>query len=104
MHSANVTLNGKKLAVLPGPGFSYILGKKQLKANNSLVIEVSNLMANRIAWMDRNGIPWKKFYNINMAARLKENNRNGVFDASAWKVVESGLPGPVTLTPLKKTR
>lgn len=104
LHSANVTLNGKKLAVLPGPGFSYILGKKQLKANNSLVIEVSNLMANRIAWMDRNGIPWKKFYNINMAARLKENNRNGIFDASAWKVVESGLPGPVTLTTLKKTR
>ncbi len=104
LHSANVTLNGKKLAVLPGPGFSFIIDRKLLKANNSLLIEVSNLMANRIAWMDRNGVPWKKFYNVNMAARLKENNRNGLFDASAWKVVESGLPGPVTITPLKKTR
>ena len=103
-HSASVTLNGKKVAVLPGPGFSVIIGKKLLKANNSLLIEVSNLMANRIAWMDRNGVPWKKFYNVNMAARLRENNKNGVFDASAWEPLESGLPGPVTITPLKKVR
>ncbi len=102
--SASITLNGNKVAVLPGPGYSVIIGKKMLKANNSLMIEVSNLMANRISWMDRNGVEWKKFYNVNMAARLKENNKNGVFDASAWKPVESGLPGPVTITPLKKVR
>jgi hypothetical protein len=41
---------------------------------------------------------------VNMAARLRENNKNGVFDASAWKPVESGLPGPVTITPLKRAR
>ena len=103
-HSANITLNCNKVAVLPGPGFSVVISKKLLKANNSLLIEVSNLMANRIAWMDRNGVRWKKFYNINMAARLRENNKNGVFDASEWKPVDSGLPGPVTITPLKKTR
>lgn len=103
-HSASVTLNGNKVAVLPGPGFSFIIGKKLLKSNNSLLIEVSNLMANRIAWMDRNNVLWKKFYNVNMAARLRENNKNGVFDASAWKPVESGLPGPVTITPLKRAR
>ena len=101
-HSASVILNGNEVAVLPGPGFSFIIGKKLLKANNSLIIEVSNLMANRIAWMDRNGIPWKKFYNVNMAARLKENNKNGIFDASHWEPVESGLSGPVTITPVKK--
>jgi len=39
-------------------------------------------MANRIAYMDRNKIEWKKFYNVNMAARLKQNTLNGVFDAS----------------------
>lgn len=103
-NSASVTLNGNKVAILPGPGFSVVIGKKLLKANNSLLIEVSNLMANRIAWMDRNGLQWKKFYNINMAARLRENNKNGVFDASAWEPLESGLPGPVTITPLKKLR
>lgn len=103
-NSASVTLNGSKIAVLPGPGFSVVISKKLLKANNSLLIEVSNLMANRIAWMDRNGVQWKKFYNINMAARLRENNKNGVFDASAWEPLESGLPGPVTITPMKKVR
>jgi len=103
-NSASVMLNGNKVAVLPGPGFSVVIGKKLLKANNSLLIEVSNLMANRIAWMDRNGVQWKKFYNVNMAARLRENNKNGVFDASAWEPLESGLPGPVTITPLKKIR
>lgn len=103
-HSASVTLNGEKVAVLPGPGYSFIIGRKLLKTNNTLLIEVSNLMANRIAWMDRNGLPWKKFYNVNMAARLRENNKNGIFDASDWKPVESGLPGPVKITPLRKAR
>ena len=102
-HSANVTLNGKELAVLPGPDFSIVIGKKLLKANNSLLINVSNLMANRIAWMDKNGIQWKKFYNVNMAAGLKQNSKNGLFDASAWEPMESGLIGPVTLTPVMKT-
>jgi len=103
-HSANVTLNGKELAVLPGPDFSVVIGKKLLKANNSLLINVSNLMANRIAWMDKNGILWKKFYNVNMAARLKQNSKNGLFDASGWEPMESGLIGPVTLTPVKKVK
>ena len=103
-HSASVTLNGKEIAILPGPDFSVVIGKKLLKANNSLLINVSNLMANRIAWMDKNGIQWKKFYNVNMAARLKQNTKNGLFDASAWEPMESGLIGPVTLTPVKKAR
>jgi hypothetical protein len=54
--------------------------------------------------MDRNKIEWKKFYNVNMAARLKENNKNGIFDASAWLPRESGLIGPVTITAIVKTK
>ncbi len=100
--SAKVILNGKTVATLIGPDFRVVLDKKQVKAKNNLEIVVSNLMANRIAYMDRNGIAWKKFYNVNMAARLKENNRNGIFDASAWEPMESGLKGPVTITGMKK--
>ena len=100
--SANVTLNGKELAVLIGPGYRIIINKKLVKPVNTLEIKVSNLMANRIAYLDRNNIPWKKFYNINMAARLKQNSRNGLFDASAWEPMESGLLGPVTLTPMRE--
>lgn len=95
--SARVSLNGQEIAVLTGPHFTVNIDGKLLKKNNRLEIKVSNLMANRIAWMDRNNIEWKKFYNINFAARLKENNKNGIFDASHWKPLESGLVGPVRL-------
>ena len=70
---------------------------------NNLKIQVSNLMANRIAYMDRKKIPWKKFYNINFPARKRENRDNsGLFNASSWVPVESGLIGPVNLIPSKR--
>jgi hypothetical protein len=75
-----------------------------MKPTNTLEIRVSNLMANRIAYLDRNNIPWKKFYNVNMAARLRQNTKNGIFDASAWEPRESGLIGPVSLTALRKMK
>jgi hypothetical protein len=99
--SARVIINGKEQTVLIGPRFTVIIGEKDLKSKNSLEIEVSNLMANRVAYLDRNNIQWKKFYNINMAARMRENTKNGIFDASEWPPRESGLLGPVTITPLK---
>jgi len=99
--SAKIFLNGKEVTTLIGPHYRVTISRKLLKSENNLEIHVSNLMANRIAYMDRNELPWKIFYNINMAARLKENNKNGLFDASAWKPLPSGLTGPVTLTPLR---
>jgi hypothetical protein len=99
--SARISLNGKEVGVLIGPDFKIILDKKQLKKQNTFEIKVSNLMANRIAYMDRNNIEWKKFYNVNMAARMRQNTKNGVFDASSWQPRESGLIGPVTIAPLK---
>ncbi len=102
--SANITLNGKELGILIGPDYQITIDKKQLESKNTLEIKVSNLMANRIAYMDKNNIPWKKFYNVNMAARLKQNTKDGIFDASAWEPRESGLIGPVTLTPVKKAK
>jgi hypothetical protein len=102
--SATVILNGKDLGSLIGPDFQIILGKKQLKKKNTLEIKVSNLMANRIAYMDRNNIPWKKFYNINFAAKFRQNTKDGIFDASSWQPRESGLLGPVTITPMKVVR
>jgi hypothetical protein len=99
--SARVSVNGTEAGVLIGPDFQLIIDKKQIKAANRLDIKISNLMANRIAYMDRNNIEWKKFYNINMSARMRQNTKNGVFDASAWPPRESGLFGPVTITPVK---
>ncbi len=100
--SARVTLNGKEAGILIGPDYQLIVEKKALRARNTLEVKVSNLMANGIAYMDRNNIKWKKFYNINMAARLRQNTKNGIFDASAWEPRESGIIGPVTITAVKK--
>jgi hypothetical protein len=99
--SARVMLNGKEIAVLIGPGFKVVIDNKQLKSSNTLEVRVSNLMANRISFMDRNNIEWKKFYNVNFNARMPQNTKNRIFDASSWQPKDSGLLGPVTITPMK---
>jgi hypothetical protein len=97
--TAEVLLNGKRLATLVGPNFKLLVSSSDLKQNNKLEIVVANLMANRISYMDKNNLPWKIFYNTNMPARRRENlGKNGLFDASSWKPLPSGLLGPVTLT------
>lgn len=99
--SARVTLNGQDLGTLIGPVYKRYIDQNLMKDTNELNIEVANLMANRIAYLEREGIPWKKFYNINMSAREAENrNEHGLFDASGWEPRASGLMGPVTLTPV----
>ena len=100
--SARVQLNGQNLGTLIGPAYQIYIPKNQLKASNTLTVSVSNGMANRIIDMDRTGQEWKKFYNVNMAARLKENRGDdGLFTAAKWTPVESGLLGPVTLAPVQ---
>lgn len=99
--TAEIILNGKKIATLIGPVFQCSVPSSVFHQTNKLEIIVANLMANRIAYMDRNNIPWKIFYNTNMPARRRENVKNGLFDASAWKPLPSGLSGPVTLTAIK---
>lgn len=99
--TAEVLLNGKRIGTLIGPTFQLIINDADLKTTNKLQILVSNLMANRISYMDKNHLPWKIFYNINMPARKAANSKNGLFDASGWSPLLSGLLGPVSLTPLK---
>lgn len=98
--SARVTLNGRELGTLFDAPYRINLPADSLQARNTLEIEVANLMANRIADLDRRGVPWKNFHNINMPAR-RGNNRgpDGNFSAARWEPLESGLIGPVTLTP-----
>jgi hypothetical protein len=99
--TAEIWLNGTKITTVIGPTYTVMIPAEKLLAENKLEVVVANLMANRIAHMDRNHIPWKIFYNTNMPARKKENSKQGLFDASEWKPLPSGLAGPVTLTPLK---
>jgi post-segregation antitoxin (ccd killing protein) len=100
--SARVSLNGKELATLISSPYRVRIPKELLKEKNTLEIEVSNLMANRIADMDRRNVNWKKFYNVNFPARRPENRgADGLFNAAKWLSKDSGLIGPVTLTPLE---
>ena len=92
-------------APLIGPAFRLTLDQSDLAAANVLEIHVSNLMANRIAALDKAGVRWRKFYNVNFPARLPANRGpDGLFSAAAWEPLDSGLLGPVTLTPLESPK
>jgi hypothetical protein len=96
--SARVWLNGKDLDVLWSVPFEVKVGPYLQEGENTLKVEVANLMANRIRYMDREGIPWRIFHEINFV-----NIRYQPFDASGWEVMKSGLAGPVRLIPALTT-
>jgi alpha-L-rhamnosidase len=99
--SARVRLNGRDLGTIIGPSFDIAIDAGHLAAVNTLEVHVTNLMANRIAALDKGGVGWKKFYNINFPARLPENRGpDGLFTAAKWAPLDSGLLGPVQLSPL----
>ncbi len=93
--SARVSLNGKKLAILINPPYRVKLDWLQ-PAKNRLEVEVTNTAANRIRDLDRRGVAWRVFHDINFV-----NIDYKPFDASNWPLHESGLLGPVKLIPLK---
>ena len=100
--TASVWLDGEYLGTLFKQPFAVTLSREQVQTGGRLTVKVSNSMENRIAWMDRNGKPWKIFYNANMQARLpQDRGADGYFTAAGWDTVDSGLLGPVTLTPMK---
>jgi hypothetical protein len=96
--SARVKLNGHELGALWCAPFRETVGEWLRPGKNRLEVEVTNLAANRIADFDRRKVNWKYFYDINVASK-----RYRSLDASDWPLFDSGLLGPVTLTPLKKT-
>lgn len=103
--SARVRLNGQDLETLIGPRFRLIVTPDRLRASNLLEVTVTNLMANRVAALERSGVPWKTFYNVNFPARFPENRGpDGLFSAVKWEPLDSGLLGPVVITPLRMTR
>jgi hypothetical protein len=92
--SARIWLNGKALGCLWSVPFITETGAL-VPGENTLEIEVTNLSANRLRDLERRGVEWKIFYEINMVNRHYEE-----FDATVWDPMPSGLLGPVTLTPL----
>ena len=92
--SARVRLNDQDLGTLITPPFRAVTGPLKPKGN-VLEVEVTNLSANRIRDLDRRGVKWKNFHDINIVGLDYKP-----FDASNWPLADSGLLGPVTLTPV----
>lgn len=91
--SARIHLNGDYVGTLWSFPYNIPVGKYLKRGENIIEIEVTNLSANRLRSLDKEGVDWQKFLFID--AYAKE------FDASSWSLMESGLIGPVTLTPQK---
>lgn len=90
--SARVWINGRYIGCawcLP-----YILDCQDAlhAGRNTLRIDVTNLPANRIAAMDRKGIKWRKFNEINI---VDLNYKKTTYEH--WAPVKSGLNSNVTL-------
>jgi hypothetical protein len=95
--SARVTLNGQPVGAAISTPYAVQIPADLLRAEgNKLEIEVTNLSANRIRDLDKRGVDWKYFRDINIV-----NIDYKKFDASTWDVVDSGLIGPVRLVSLK---
>lgn len=95
--SARVWLNGSAVATLWCRPFQTLVGQWLQPGLNRLEVEVTNLAANRIADLDRRGVRWKSFYDINIV-----NRQYRPLDASTWPPFDSGLLGPVSLQALQR--
>ncbi len=92
--SARVWINGQEAGTAWSIPYRLRIGKFLRPGRNTLRIEVANLMANRIRYMDWNGIEWKKFHDANIVdINYKPLN------AANWKVQPSGLGGTVRIIP-----
>jgi hypothetical protein len=78
------------------PPYEVHVGRFLKPGPNTLEVEVTNLAANRIADLDRRGVQWKAFHEVNFV-----NRDYKPFDASKWPLRDSGLLGPVRLILMK---
>lgn len=95
--SARVYINGTFVGCAWAVPF--MLDCKSLfhKGKNELRVEVTNLPANRIAHLDRQGYQWRKFKEINIVDINYKKT-----DYSSWTPVPSGLNSSVRLIHSKK--
>ena len=91
--SARVSLNGEHVATLFTPPYTVVLSNLK-PTGNLLDIEVTGVAANRVRDLDRRGVEWRIFEDINFVGIGYKP-----FDASRWPVRPQGLVGPMTLTP-----
>ena len=92
--SARVYINGQFIGCAWAVPFILDCRNTLRKGKNELRIEVTNLPANRIADLDRRGVKWRKFNEINV---VDLNYKRTTYEH--WAPVPSGLRTPVRLIP-----
>jgi hypothetical protein len=97
--TARVRLNGHDVTTAWSVPFRVRVGEFLKPGRNVLELDVTNLAANRIRYMDQQKVNWKIMREINFV-----NINYRPFDASGWALMPSGLLGPVTLTPLRAAK
>ncbi|KOS08228.1 glycoside hydrolase [Flavobacterium akiainvivens] len=96
--SARVIVNGQDAGIIWSVPFELNIGKYLKAGQNTIEIEVCNLMANRIRYMDQKKMEWRKYHEINFV-----NIHYKDFDASGWEVMPSGLEN-VSVVPVKLSK
>jgi hypothetical protein len=93
--TARVKVNGTEAGTLWAVPYKLSIGKYLKNGKNTLEIEVTSLPANHIAEMDRKGINWRIFKEINLVDINYKKTGYG-----NWATMPAGLNGDVTLIPV----
>ncbi|MBQ8672523.1 MAG: glycosyl hydrolase family 2 [Bacteroides sp.] len=93
--SARVRINGQEVATLWTVPYRCLIGRYLRPGANTIEVEVTNLPANRVADLDRRGVQWRIFKEINLVDLNYKKTGYG-----HWQPVASGLIGPVRITPV----
>lgn len=91
--SAKIWINGEYTGNIWSIPYQLDISEQLKDGRNSIKIEVANLMANSIRYLDRNGIEWRNYHEINFV-----NIDYKPFDASNWKTMPSGIDGKILIS------
>ncbi len=93
--TARVKINGQDVQTLWCVPYQVRVGQYLKDGTNSIEIQVTGLPANHIASLDRQGVKWRKFKQINM---VDLNYKTTTY--KDWKTVPQGLNSQVRLIPV----
>ena len=97
--TARVRVNGQNVATLFAVPYRLDITDYVTRGKNKLEGEVTNLGANRISKLDRDGVQWRKFNEINV---VDINYKTTSY--ADWAPVPSGLCRPVKIIKAKVSR
>ncbi len=90
--SAKIWINGEYAGNIWSIPYQLDISDQLQHGKNTIKIEVANLMANSIRHLDRKGIQWRNYHEINFVTIDYKP-----FDASKWNTMPSGLDGKIQI-------